>query len=98
MRVVEPIRVQVRHFLPSFGFGRVISSEYPQIPVGALAFTFPTRRRNVFTPVILSTNGQLYSADYSPLRAREEEVERMYFIRHRVTWWSSEDAEPGRTV
>lgn len=86
MRVNEPVRVEVQHFVQLFNLGIVVSSEHPQIVVGALVFTSPVpdRKPDVFTPMMFSSSGQVYYADYSPLRRDQEEVRRMYFIRRNV--------------
>ncbi|BDP43178.1 hypothetical protein DAETH_31470 [Deinococcus aetherius] len=95
MPLVEPVRVQVLHLGPQHRLGYVVSSEHPEIRVGAFAFAFPSGRADVLIPVLLSSGGQLYRADYSPLRASEDEVERMYFIRREVGWWlPDEEAAP----
>lgn len=87
MRPYDLVRVQVLYVGGERHVGLVTSSEHPHIPPGAAAFTSPAGAPDVLIPVLLSSGGRTYRADYSPLRAGEDERQRMYFIRHQFRSW-----------
>lgn len=88
------VRVQV--FSPDWQrrVGVVLASKHPSIRVGAVAFTILLAQFKVFVPAPLPAGGQLYRADYSPLRPGEQS--RMHFIRRGYSgWFSQREDAPG---
>ncbi|MEF2279485.1 hypothetical protein V3W47_14375 [Deinococcus sp. YIM 134068] len=90
MRRTEPVRIQVLYVGQQRHVGFVIASEHAQIPVGTLAFTTPHGEPDVLIPVLLSAGGQVYRASYSPLRADEDERQRLYFVGGQFHTWFPE--------